>query len=323
MIEQMPGTTISAVTRRLVTMRQESGVSALGRVLTLVIAAGDELDEAAVVAANTASNEHPMRVVVLLTREDVDDARLDAEIRVGADAGASDVVVLRAYGEVCSGVESLVTGLLLPDAPVVVWWPGNAPANPGESPLGRIAQRRIVDSAAMTLGPDVDRRFTGYTPGDTDLAWTRVTRWREHLAAILDQPPYEGVVSVEVVGAAESLSTQLLAAWLDLAIEAPTTCRFPVGDDPVEGLRSVTLSRPSGEAVLARETRSEAELRLPGQPLHRISLPRRSLSECLAEELRRLDEDVMYRRVLERLGHIRSQTNAGTGWMSEWSTVYE
>jgi hypothetical protein len=49
-------------------------------------------------------------------------------------------------------------------------------------------------------------------------------------------------------------------------------------------------------------------------------LPRRTLSECLAEELRRLDEDVMYRRVLERLGRIRSAQAAKDNRTSEWST---
>jgi glucose-6-phosphate dehydrogenase assembly protein OpcA len=46
--------------------------------------------------------------------------RLDAEIRVGGDAGASEVIILRAYGEAGSDQLGLVTGLLLPDTPVVV-----------------------------------------------------------------------------------------------------------------------------------------------------------------------------------------------------------
>lgn len=320
MIEELPRTSISAVARRLVSMRQESGVSALGRVLTLVIAANGPLDETVVGAANDASNEHPMRVIVLLTRPDNPEARLDAEIRVGADAGASEVVVLRAYGEVCSGVESLVTGLLLPDAPVVVWWPEEAPHRPGAEPLGRIAQRRITTTAAISGGAELARRFAGYTAGDTDLAWTRITRWREHLAAILDQPPHEPVLAVEVVGAAGSLATQMLAAWLELALRVPTTCRLPQGEPLAEGVRSVTLRRASGDAVMERVGPSRTLLRQPGHPEHEIVLPRRTLSECLAEELRRLDEDIMYGRVLERLSRIRSEQEANENRTSEWST---
>ncbi|RGE17935.1 glucose-6-phosphate dehydrogenase assembly protein OpcA [Leucobacter sp. wl10] len=322
MIEELPGTSVSAVARRLVSMRQESGVAALGRVLTLVIAATGSLDEAVVEAANDASNEHPMRVIVLLTRPE-GAPRLDAEIRVGADAGASEVVVLRAYGDVCTGVESLVSGLLLPDAPVVVWWPGDAPERPGSDPLGRIAQRRITDSASITDAAEQARRIDAYTPGDTDLAWTRLTRWREHLAAMLDQPPFDAVTSVDVVGKAGSMSTQLLAAWLQLALERPTVCRLPDENQLAEGVRSVTLSRASGDAVLERVSGSRTLLRQPGHPTHEIALPRRTLSECLAEELRRLDEDVMYRRVLERLSRIRAAQEALGNRTSEWSTDHD
>jgi hypothetical protein len=36
----------------------------------------------------------------------------------------------------------------------------------------------------------------------------------------------------------------------------------------------------------------------PGQPSHELAFPRRSLRECLAEELRRLDADLLYGRVV-------------------------
>ncbi len=148
--------------------------------------------------------------------------RLDAQIRVGSDAGASEVIVLRAYGETATDEESLVTGLLLPDAPVVAWWPDAAPSKPSESALGRIAQRRITDAAAQK-DPNEAIAALGesYVPGDTDFAWTRLTLWRNQLAAALDQPPYEPVTGVEVSGASDSPSTIMLAAWLQLRLEVP------------------------------------------------------------------------------------------------------
>lgn len=299
MIEQMPRTSVSEVARRLVTMRQESGVSALGRVLTLVIVSTQGLDEKTVSAANNASAEHPMRVIVLLTDETDADARLDAEIRVGADAGASDVVVLRAFGAAATGVESLVSGLLLPDAPVFVWWPDEMPDAPGEDPVGRISQRRITDSDANgnTLLPLI----SGYSPGDTDLTWTRVTRWREYLASILDQPPYGPVTEVEVEGCSGGSSSALLAAWLELSLGVPTRLTLRNSCERPDGVHSVRLSQPHGDAVLEATSRSHAVLRQPGQPDHEISLPTRGPSECLVEELRGLDEDKMYGRVLAHL----------------------
>ncbi len=305
MIIDLPDTTVSQVAKKLVSVREEGGAVALGRVLTLIISARNGVAEAAIDAANDASREHPMRVIVLTTGDG--EARLDAQIRVGGDAGASEVVVLRAYGDAASNEESLVTGLLLPDAPVVAWWPEEAPADTASSPLGRIAQRRITDAATS---PDVRDRLAlldkTHAPGDTDLAWTRLTHWREQLAAVLDQPPFEDVTAVEVRGASASPSTALLAAWLQLALDVPVRWAYEDASTWSEGIKSVRLTRASGDILLERPEPGVAVLTQPGQPNHDLHLPRRTLRECLAEELRRLDPDVLYGRVItegwEKLG---------------------
>ncbi|MCD1267483.1 OpcA protein [Microbacterium sp. MEC084] len=298
MIIDLPDTTVSKVARQLVSTREEGGAVALGRVLTLVIKSHRGFGEEAIEAANDASREHPMRVIVLVTDPE-GEARLDAQIRVGGDAGASEVIVLQAYGDAASNEQTLLTGLLLPDAPVVAWWPDEPPASPGTSALGRIAQRRITDTSTAPYSSDrLSRLGSSYTPGDTDLAWTRLTRWREQLAAVLDQPPYEPVTAVSVRGASTSPSTALLAAWLGLALDLPVDWQYEDPDVWDHGIHSVRLSRPSGDIVLERQTESTAMLTQPGQPDHELHLPRRSLRECIAEELRRLDPDELYGRVI-------------------------
>jgi glucose-6-phosphate dehydrogenase assembly protein OpcA len=300
-IVDLPNTTTSAISKALVKVREEGGAVALGRVLTLVISSAGRPDEEAIEAANDASREHPMRVIVLSSVEG--EPRLDAEIRVGGDAGASEVVVLRASGDVAEDPESLVTGLLLPDAPVVVWWPGEAPSDPRGSSLGRIAQRRITDAAASAdpvaaLG----RLGRNYTPGDTDFAWTRLTLWRAQLASALDQPPFEPVLSARVTGSSDSPSTELLAAWLrlQLDVDVELTVKQP-GDGP-NGIHHVELVRDAGVIRLSRDAGGVAVLTQPGQPLHEIALPRRSLRDCLAEELRRLDPDELFGEVVRTEG---------------------
>ena len=303
MIIDLPDTTVSAISKKLVSVREEGGAVALGRVLTLIIVTHHGTEEEVIEAANDASREHPMRVIAVLFGDDDEEPRLDAQIRVGGDAGASEVVVLRAHGAAGSNAESLVTGLLLPDAPVVAWWPADAPENPSQSAIGRIAQRRITDASSQ---PDpaawVARLGEHYVPGDTDFAWTRVTRWREQLAAVLDQPPYEPVTAVEVRGSSESPSTALLAAWLGLKLEVPVDYAYLPADEWATGIKSVRLTRPSGDTLLERPAPNVAVLTQPGQPTHDLAFPRRTLRECLAEELRRLDPDLLYGRVITE-GH--------------------
>jgi glucose-6-phosphate dehydrogenase assembly protein OpcA len=301
MIVDLPNTTTSAITKALVKIREEGGAVALGRVLTLIISTRLGEEEEAIEAANDASREHPMRVIVVSTSGNADDhsdARLDAQIRVGGDAGASEVIVVRAYGDAASDKEGLVTGLLLPDAPVVAWWPGDAPTIASQSALGRIAQRRITDAAAGS-NPMValHHLIETYEPGDTDFAWTRLTLWRAQLAAVLDQP-----------------STALLAAWLQLQLQIPVDLHVTSPSMGATGIESVHLTRESGSVELERTIPNIATLIQPSQPVHHISLPRRSLRDCLAEELRRLDPDDLFGEVIQRgLGQLSSTATQPLG----------
>jgi len=316
MIKLLPNTTISKVSKELVVIRDEGGAVALGRVLTLIIQTDFNGLEDSIQAANEASRAHPCRIIVLAedSKQAKQTPRLDAEIRVGGDAGASEVIVLKAYGEVGEDAESLVTGLLLPDAPVVAWWPGLAPEKPATSALGRIAQRRITDAAAQ---PNPHAWLTNlaknYTPGDSDFAWTRLTLWRAQLAAILDQPPYDEITSVTVTGLVDSPSTDLLAAWLEMRLKVPVELvRTTKGKAPA-GIRGVKLTRKSGDIEIVRRVPDVATLIQPTQPTREISLPRRSLRDCLIEDLRRLDSDDAFGKLITKgFGTKRTPPRATT-----------
>ncbi|MDJ0315553.1 glucose-6-phosphate dehydrogenase assembly protein OpcA, partial [Arthrobacter sp. H35-D1] len=184
MIVELPDTTTSKITKEIVKLREQGGVVALGRVLTLVVITRSGFEEDAIAAANLASREHPCRIIVLAAGSADAPNRLDGQIRVGGDAGASEVIVLHGQGELAAENESLVSALLLPDAPIVAWWPHDAPEIPSQSPVGRIAHRRITDSAnAADPRAALLHIADSYAAGDTDLAWTRLTNWRIQLAA--------------------------------------------------------------------------------------------------------------------------------------------
>ena len=303
MIKDLPNTTVSKVSKALVEIREEGGVVALGRVLTLIIQTKFSGIEAAVKAANESSREHPCRIIVLAEDDSKKKAasKLDAQIRVGGDAGASEVIVLRAHGEAAKHSAGLVTGLLLPDAPVVAWWPEDAPDVVSQSPIGKIATRRITDAASQKDPNAFLKKLSkSYAPGDSDFAWTRITLWRAQLAAILDQPPYDPITAVEVTGALDSPSTDLLAAWLEMQLKIKVVRIRTNRGKAVAGIRGVKLFRKSGDIEIVRRVPDVATLVQPTQPTREISLPRRSLRDCLSEDLRRLDPDDLFGKVITK-----------------------
>jgi glucose-6-phosphate dehydrogenase assembly protein OpcA len=299
-IIDLPTTNSSKINKALVDLREKGGSIALGRVLTLVIVTEEAASEDPIAAANAASFEHPCRVIVVARGSKRASPRLDAQIRVGGDAGASEVVVLRLYGSLVDHGASVVVPLLLADSPVVVWWPGDAPDVPADDPIGMLGDRRITDaSAAKRPIAQLGKRRDSYRPGDTDLAWTRITRWRGLLASTLDQPPHDKITEATVAGAADSPSADLLAAWLALQLKVPVKrIKSPIKSGP--GLHSVHLCRRAGDISLVRPQTITAELKVANQPERHVALPRRGLRDCLSEELRRLDADDVYFEVLSK-----------------------
>ncbi len=298
MIVDLPKTTSAAISKKLVRLRNDVGAMTLGRVLTLIIVVDDNEADEIIGAASDASRQHPCRIIVLVAGNRRGTNRMDAQIRVGGDAGASEVVVLRLFGALANHGQSVVVPLLLPDSPVIAWWPHDFPADLRRDPIAQMAQRRITDSAeSKSPRASLKRLAKLYSPGDTDLAWTRITLWRGLLAAALDGPPYEQVTAAVVAGAADSPSSDLLAGWLAQELKIPVKrVRTRAGS----GVSSVRMDRKGGPIDLVRPDGAVATLSQPGQPDRRISLKRRGLAECLADELRRLDVDETYEAALTK-----------------------
>ena len=301
MIVDIPGTTTNDINKRITALREEAGAITLGRVLTLVAAPDcEEIVEDVIDAAASASREHPCRIIVVVTGDrSAASPRLDGQLRVGGDAGAGEVVVLRISGELADHASSVVLPFLLPDTPVVAWWPGAAPAKPAADPLGQLAIRRITD-ATHTADPlaSIKSRLGGYTPGDTDLAWSRITYWRALLTSAIDQPPHEPIKSALVSGLKDEPALDVLAGWLASRIDGPV--QRAVGDlkvDLVRQTETVTLSRP--------QTGATATLSRTARPDALVPLARRETRECLAEDLRRLDADEIYAEALHGIDKVQ------------------
>lgn len=289
-------TSASAVAAALVKARIAAGSPAMGMVLTLIVVTDEARYYDAMKASRVISREHPARVLGVILRSKRGHASLDAQVRIGNDS-AGESVILRMSGELTQHAESVVLPLLLPDSPVVAWWPGAAPKVPAQDPLGSLATRRITDAAAArTRHAALVRVARAYHPGDTDLAWTRLTPWRALLAAALDQVELM-ITGASVVAERGNPSADLLVAWLEARLDVPVTHTASRGP----GITEVRLHSTIGDVAVVRHDGRTAKFSVPSEADRTVALKRRSTAELLAEDLRRLDEDDVYAETVKRL----------------------
>lgn len=213
-------------------------------VLTLVCVCLDEAgaDDAAEVVSRLATN-HPARVLFIVADRNAAPDGVDADLSLecsavgGADQVCAETVRLVVRGAPALHLGSVVTPLLLPDVPVVLWLTGAPPLDQAlHGEAIHICERIVLDSDAYADPLDtlrtVDRaqHAHGAIPIG-DLAWARLLPWRELLAQSFDgrdmQPFLHGVrrVEVESCGTRPSSEAWLLAGWLgsrlDWAHDAP------------------------------------------------------------------------------------------------------
>ncbi|HUK71913.1 MAG TPA: glucose-6-phosphate dehydrogenase assembly protein OpcA [Streptosporangiaceae bacterium] len=300
-------TTTGQIQQALTQARLRLGGPTMGMVLTLVIGTDEATQYDAIRAAGQAAREHPCRVLGVIKRDPRARRRLDAEIRV-AENGPGETVLLRLYGPLGEHADSVVAPLLVPDTPVVTWWPANPPSVPAADPLGAVAQRRVTDVATAS---DPRRALAElaarYRPGDTDFSWTRATRWRSLLAATLDQP-HERITGGVVAAEDGNPSAVLLAAWLSVKLDVP----FIVETSPGPGVTDVRICLAEGAIEITRPDGRVATLSRPGQPDRMVALHRRETGDLLAEELRRLDPDEVY--IESAAQFALSADGHGIGW---------
>ena len=294
-------TNAAGIAAEFVASRLRAGSPAMSMVLTLVVVVDEDGSEDAMAAARQASHEHPARVLGVILGDARGGSQVNAQVGTGA-GWTGETALIRLKGEVVKHAESVVLPLLLPDSPVAIWWPSDPPADPAADPLGRLAQRRITDAAAASRGKGtaIHAQCTSYAPGNTDLAWTRITPWRALLAAALDQQPLK-VTSGSVTAERISPSAELLVAWLadrlKIKVERQTS-RGP-------GITEVRLETKDGPIVISRRDGRLATYSSPDRPDRPVALKRRQLPELLAEELRRLDEDDVYAATARKLLKLR------------------
>jgi glucose-6-phosphate dehydrogenase assembly protein OpcA len=295
-------TTSGEIAAEFVRARRRAGSPAMGMIMTLVIVADEDEADEAMTVARSASREHPARILGVVYGDARGRGQVDAQVGIGSGA-SGERALIRLTGEVTRHAQSVVLPLLLPDSPVVVWWPGRAPEDPARDPLGALGTRRITDAASVprSKARAMLTQCTSYSPGNTDLAWTRITGWRALLAAALDQDPGK-VVAASVTAERISPSADLLSAWLGDRLR----CQVRRASSQGPGITKVVLTTKQGDITVSRTDGRLATLSSPGQPDRPVALKRRDVDELLAEELRRLDPDDVYAATARRMARTGS-----------------
>ncbi|QPK78178.1 glucose-6-phosphate dehydrogenase assembly protein OpcA [Corynebacterium lizhenjunii] len=315
MIIPLPATSTGTIAKKLVEA-QEHYTLTTGRVLTLIVVVEGHQDSAAagtidpiVDAVRDASHEHPSRVLVVVSGDRTAPTALDAELRVGGEAGASEIVIMHLHGALADQAKAVVTPLLLPDTPIVAWWPTHFPEAPSRHPVGALAQRRItnisaLDASAETSYMRLQQLSRGYAPGDSDMTWASLTLWRGIVASALDRAPYEPVEAVEITGPAGHPAVEMAAAWLTDRL-AVSVRRCPSATQ--EGtfpIHKLTFFRATSNITVEVTEEHAVRISVPGTPDSLVALNIRPTAEVLSEELRYLHADKTYAQALRALNRV-------------------
>lgn len=217
--------TIAALERELMRLRraatahakEQGRTVARASVLNLVVYADREVHaRRAVESTGRLAYRHPSRAIVVLG--DREREGVDAEVLLHchvprADESAEvyfEQILARVRGDADERVASVVIPLLVPDLPTFLWWTGTPPSDARRfDDLLALADRLIVDSAdfarpdkTLAVISELARTHGGKRFGLTDLNWTRLTPWRELIAAFFDveawRPCLDSIVGVRV-----------------------------------------------------------------------------------------------------------------------------
>lgn len=305
-----------------------------------------------VVAALT--DRYPNRAIVVDTAPNETADAMDAWVQAhcqlpgpGHSQICCEQITITAKGPAVARSASVVLPLLVPDVPVVLWW---SHGEPFDSPLfARLcdfADRVIVDSTTFTqpeqrltqLVALVDQRRTV-----SDLAWGRLTPWREVTAQFFDSPT--AVVHLHELdrvtlryrprpdGTLDRTQPLLFAGWLasklgwkigtaispqaeaDLVLARPDGGEVTIelrplasGDHADEQLDAVELQCAHAVFHITRTNQESAlaTARVEGAaPLKRaVRIARADSATLLAEELRLLGHDKGYEGALKAAAAI-------------------
>jgi glucose-6-phosphate dehydrogenase assembly protein OpcA len=209
--------------------------------------------------------EHPSRSILLFPQPDAGTSQIDALVSLECYAVpdvdrliCSEVIELQLLGTRAKAPASVVEPLLISDLPVFLRWRGEPPWGTVElDQLVDLTDRLIVDSTEWDDVPYPYRHLVKLfdRTAVSDIAWSRTSRWRTHLATLW--PEIADVRVVRVHGTVAQ--AQLIAGWLRSRLERDDIQLEHVASERLEGidLDGKPAPFPPGDAPPPSEVLSE------------------------------------------------------------------
>ncbi|MBV8830434.1 MAG: glucose-6-phosphate dehydrogenase assembly protein OpcA [Acidobacteriaceae bacterium] len=271
--------------------------------------------------------EHPSRGIVLMVSPE---AEKPLEARVLAQCWkpfgkaqqiCCEQIEITARPDSWPNVGPTLIGLTVPDLPVVFWCRHKAALNPAASENEKAGLQAILDLSTKVIIDTKDieasqafqsiSRLQGNARIVADLSWTRLTRWRQPIAQIFDNPArtnkffnfreFEIAHTGETPGPGEFYA----AGWLSSFANSKVSFKAVRGFGP--GLHSITLRSPE-ETITFERTGPECMMLWSTNGRKRAySYSEPALYNLMHEELSVLGFDPVFDSALHRATELVSQ----------------
>jgi glucose-6-phosphate dehydrogenase assembly protein OpcA len=242
--------------------------------MTLIVATDE--DDGGFSASQTIAElmrEHPSRGIVLAVSE-VAEHELEARVLAQcwkpfgkAQQICCEQIEITARPESWPNVGPTLIGLIAADLPVIFWCRHNAALNPkatadqkaGLQAIINLANKVVVDTKGLSAAAAYQVIFNLRAQRKTvaDLQWTRLTKWREPISQIFDNPArqnrFSQFSSIEIAHGGDELPASALyaGAWFSAPYHAKVS--FVREDGLGPGLQRITLHADSEKIVFERK----------------------------------------------------------------------
>jgi glucose-6-phosphate dehydrogenase assembly protein OpcA len=298
--------------------------------MTLIVVA-EEGDDAGAISQTIAEvmREHPNRAVVVHVRASAEpllESRVTAQCWLPFGTRRQvccEQIEITASEASLPGLAPILLAITAPDLPIVMWCRGARIFSlPAMGPALERAGKVIVDSKAFpepgaALGEFASQIARGRRV--SDLSWARITRWRETVAQIFEDPARRELVCsfrqarVLHAGAAPPATAYYLGGWLLSSCgNADLEVRLESVSETAGGIQGLLLTSDS-HTIAIRRTQGGPAVQIEIDSLKSCTVvPRLDETALLSAELGIASRDAVFERTLPVAARLAQRRDAET-----------